>query len=77
MQKETSLYYKGYLIATTEVRLINDNGTNHKLVRWYLIREGKFLLSDFRTIEGYELQSRGHAINDAKKNVDAFIRLRI
>lgn len=32
MQKETSLYYKGYLIATTEVRLINDNGTNHKLV---------------------------------------------
>jgi hypothetical protein len=31
--------------------------------------------TDGRTIDGSQLQSEKHAINDAKKNIDSFLRL--
>jgi|GEM_PF-5301030 hypothetical protein len=67
--KET---YKGYdIIASEEKR---ESG---KHINWLLFKEGIFVLQDFRTIDGDNLQSAKHAINDAKKNVDTIIRLKL
>lgn len=62
--------YRGY-----EIFAFDDVG--RKVIYWELFFNGNFVLRDFSTIDGGKLQSASHAINDAKRNIDAFYRLKI
>ena len=60
--------YMGYSITAQQ---------DKDVIWWELYFDGRFIVQDFRTIDGGKLQSIPHAVNDAKKNVDAFYRLKI
>lgn len=65
--------YNGYLIQAEKFLDYYGN----KTVIWSLWFAGSHILSDRNTIDGLRLTDVRQAINDAKKNVDAFFRLNI
>ncbi len=65
--------YKGYEIISE--RFLDYFGNN--VVIWSLWFNGGHILSDRNTIDGVRLTDIRQAINDAKKNIDIFYRLKI
>lgn len=63
-------YYRDYQIVSEEIK-------EERFITWSIYKDGIHILSDSRTIEGGKLQSVSHAINDAKSNIDTFIRLNL
>jgi hypothetical protein len=65
--------YRGYEIIAE--RFFDYSGNT--VVIWSLWFQGGHILSDRNTIDGVRLTDVRQAINDAKKNVDTFYRLKI
>lgn len=68
---------KFMIISKTEKyrNFIIESGTDNDLFFWNIYRDNRFYLSDTRTIDGSKINGVNHAINDAKKNIDAILRI--
>ena len=69
--------YLQFKIRANHIISKDKNDKDYKFFNWEIFKNEKFFITDLKTIEGDNLQSLSHAINDAKKNIDIFIRLKI
>ena len=76
MEKQLQETYKDYEIFAIEETNKDENNKINKIIFWFIKKDGIFVITDTRAIDGSKLQSAAHAINDAKKNIDAIYNLK-